>query len=135
MRQRWGVHLLAGAGTFAALVGVASAGWVPPSSWGLLTPLLALAVGLTALGIIEHDRVVTATGAAVAGIAVAVGALARHPSSLNDTGLGNVGQSFLAPSVEVAGVGLALVAAGVLVRSAKRRAASVPAGAFVPAAP
>jgi hypothetical protein len=134
LRQRWGVHLLAGTGTFAALVGVAVAGWVPPSSWGLLTPLLALAVGLVALGTVEHDRVVSAAGVVVAAVAALVGSLAHHASSLSDSGLGNVGQSLLAPSVEVAGVGLALVVAAVLVRSAKQRAASVPAAAFVPLA-
>ncbi|MDT7539977.1 MAG: hypothetical protein QOI82_3562 [Actinomycetota bacterium] len=135
LHQRWGVHLLAGTGTFAVLVCVAAAGWVPPSKWGLLTPMLALAVGLVALGTVEHDRVVAAAGVAVAAVAVIVGALAHHTSSLSDSGLGNVAQSLLAPSVEVAGVGLALVAAAALVRSAKRRAASRPAAAFVPAAP
>lgn len=135
LRQRWGVHLLAGTGTFAALVVVAAAGWVPPSSWGLLTPLLALAVGLIALGIIEHDHAVTVAGVVVAALAVTVGALAHHVSHLSDSGLGNVEQSLLAPSVEVAGVGLALIAAAVLVRFAKQRTASVPAPALVPAAP
>jgi hypothetical protein len=132
LRQRWGVHLLAGTGTFAALVGVAAAGWVPPSSWGMLTPLLALAVGLVALGTVERDRVVTAAGVAVAAVAGAVGALAHHVSNLSDSGWGNVGQSLLAPSVEVAGVGLTLVAAATLLRSTKRRASATLPAAFQP---
>jgi hypothetical protein len=135
MRHRWGGHLLAGTGTFAALIFVAVSHWLPSSSWALLTPLLALAAGLVALGVIEHDRVVAGAGVIVAAAAVVVGALAHRASSLSDSGLGNVGQSLLAPSVEVTSVGLALVAAAVVVRSAKQRAGTVPAAAFVPAAP
>lgn len=137
LRQRWGVHLLMGTGTFAAVIAlnVAPTGWLPPSSRPLITPLLALAVGLVALGIVEHDRVVTASGAAVAGLAVVAWALTRHVTSLPDSGLGNVGQALLAPSVEVAGLGLVLIAAAVLLRSVRRRAASSPAVALTPAAP
>jgi hypothetical protein len=132
LRQRWGVHLLAGTGTFVALVGVAAAGWVSTSSFAMLTPMSALAVGLVALGIVEHDRVVVAAGVAVAAVAVAVGALAHHVSNLSDSGWGNVGQSLLAPSVEVAGVGLALVAAAALLRFTKRRASATLPAAFTP---
>ncbi|MDX6197605.1 MAG: hypothetical protein QOJ79_756 [Actinomycetota bacterium] len=127
LRQRWGLHLLAGLGTagVAVVLAVARVAWLPWSPGALFTPLLALAVGLVALGLVERDRVVTSSGAAVAVVAVAVSALARHSSHLPDSGLGNVGQALLAPSVEVAGLGLVLVGAAAYVRSANKRTASV----------
>lgn len=137
LRQRWGVHLLVGTGTFATVVALnaTAAAWLPQSSRPLLTPLLAFALGLVALGLVEHDRVVTTAGAAITGLVVIIWALNDHITSLPDSGLGNVGQALLAPSVEVAGLGLVLIAAAFLLRSARRRTGGSPPIALTPAVP
>lgn len=129
LRQRWGVHLLIGLGTLLSLLVTLLPpvdGWVPHSSRPLLTPLLALAFGLAALGWVEHQRVLLTAGGLVSALAVVVAALSHYASGLPDSFFGNVGQALLAASVEVALVGLALVVAGLFLRIAQGRAAAAP---------
>ncbi len=122
--QRWGLHVSVGLGVLVTLL----LSLLPPlddlishSARPLLTPLLALAMGLVALGKVERDTVLLGAGGAVALMAVAVAALGHYTSGLPDSLLGNIGQALLAPSVEVAGVGLLLIATAVLLRRARRR--------------
>ncbi len=125
--QRWGLHVMMGVGTLLGLLLSLLPPLdqlVSPSARPLLTPLLALAVGLVALGRVERDRVLTGAGAAVAMTAVVVAALSHYTSGLPDSFLGNIGQALLAPSVEVAGVGLLLIVASLFLRRARRRTAA-----------
>lgn len=133
-RQRWGLHMMVAAATLLAVL----LSLVPPfealvstATRPALTPLLALALGLVALGWVERDAIVALAGAAVATVAVVVAALTNHVTTLPDSTLGTIGQSLLAPSVQIGVVGLLLVLASLVLRSARRRAAAAP----VPALP
>jgi hypothetical protein len=123
LRRRWGLHFAVGAGALLAL----GLTLLPPlhdsisrsSTRLLLTPLLALGLGLVALGRVERDWVIGWSGASTCAIAVTTAVLRGHYSRLPDTLWGDVGQSLLAPSVDVAGVGFALVVASLLTRRAR----------------
>jgi hypothetical protein len=137
LRQRWGLHVLVGVGSLLGLL----LSLLPPldnlvshSARPLLTPLLALALGLVALGWVERDLALCWAGAAVGATAVAVAALSHYVSGLPDSFVGNVGQSLLAPSVEVAGVGLLLIVTSLLLRRTRRRGAAVTVS-FIPEVP
>ncbi|MCU1590479.1 MAG: hypothetical protein JWP11_1735 [Frankiales bacterium] len=137
-RQRWGLYTVIGLGTLLVLLLTLLPpldGWVPHSSRPLLTPLLALAFGLLALGRVEHERVLLTAGAAVSALAVVVAALSHYVSGLSDSFFGNVGQALLAPSVEVATMGLVLVVAALLLRSAQGRLARSPVMTLSPELP
>jgi hypothetical protein len=135
LAQRWGLHVFVGVGTLVGLVLTL----LPPlseviSQTGarpLLTPLLALALGLVVLGKVEHDRVVAWSGVALGATAATDAALSRHISGLPDSFMGNVGQSLLAPSVEVAGIGLTLMITAIALRGLRRREAILVAPPFV----
>jgi hypothetical protein len=133
LRRRWGVHLAVGAATLLAL----TLTLVPPldnpisrsGARPVLTPLLALGFGLVALGRVERDLVIGWSGAATCAAAVAAAALRRRGSGLPDSFWGNIGQSILAPSVEVAGTGCALVITALLLRRARGRSVHASASA------
>lgn len=132
-RKRWELHVLVALAVMLLLLLSALPPFdsvVPAAARPVLTPLLALAVGLLVLSGVERDRMLALGGAAVLGVAVVVAALADHVTSLPDSGLGNVGQALLAPSVQVGGVGIALIVASLLLRAARRRAAATPVAAL-----
>ena len=129
LRQRWGPQVAWAAGALFVLLFVA----LPPLAQLLpavpapgLTPLLALALGLAVLARVEHDSALAVGAAAVAGVAVLMATLAGHVTTLSDSAAGSVGQALLAPSVQLAATGLALVLGSVPLRAARRRGAARP---------
>lgn len=132
-RQRWELHAMVAAATLlAVLLSLVPPfeGLVSPATRPVLTPLLALALGLVALGRVERDSMVALAGAAVAAPAIIVAALADHAATLPDSTVGSIGQALLAPSVQIGGVGLLLVIASLVLRAARRRAAAAPIAAL-----
>lgn len=127
--QRWGLHVTVAATTLlVVLLSMVPPfdALVSPATRPVLTPLLALALGLVALGRVERDLKIAMSGAVVGLTAVVVAALAHHVTKLPDSTMGNVGQALLAPSIQVAGVGLLLAMAALVLRGACLRAASAP---------
>lgn len=125
--QRWGLHVMVAAATLVVVLLSLVPPFeelVSPATRPVLTPLLALALGLVALGRVERDPVVTLAGAAVAATAVIGEVFAHHAAALSDSAFGNIGQALLAPSIQIGGVGLLLVFASLLLRAARRRAAA-----------